>query len=650
MKKPIAIRDFYDMTFLSDISYSPDGKHAVFLTHNPDADKNNYTARLWLYDVDTGDVKRMTAGCRGGKILWLNNETVLFSSTSREPVEEGCTAFYQLPLTGGEAVQAFTVRAKVETIRMLDSTRFLIVCQEDLSGKEDERGDRAKKGVDFEVFDELPFWANGRGIVNKIRRVAQIYDSTTGELTRVTPQGFDVHDARLSPGRDKVLYCGAAPVADVDRQQGGLWLYDIASGKTETLVPQGDMSVENICFTAGHAFFTGYKHEWPGKNPGYYLIDLQSKEVRELPFPDAEVGNSVGTDSAYGGGRTMKYSVGRIYMLRTVHGDSHLVSIDREGETETHIDSEGSILSFDVFGRSVLFIAMRDMRLPELYSLDLDAGVQTRLTGFNDAYLEGHEVSKPECFTFKNSDGVELDGYILRPPHMEKGKKYPGILQIHGGPKGVLGTVYHHEMQVMAARGYIVFYTNPRGSDGRGEAFADITCQLGGIDYQDCMEFLDEVLRRCPELDESRVGCCGGSYGGFMVNWMIGHTDRFKAACAQRCISNYMSKCLTTDIGYYHNLMQMGTDPWEGFDVMWDHSPLKYAHTAKTPTLYIQSDEDYRCWLSEPLQMFTSLKMHGVDSRVVLFRGENHNLSRTGKPRNRIRRLEEMLAWFDQYL
>ena len=259
-------------------------------------------------------------------------------------------------------------------------------------------------------------------------------------------------------------------------------------------------------------------------------------------------------------------------------------------------------------------------------------------------------LSNPRPSPFKNSDGWELDGYVLKPAGYQPGKKYPGVLEIHGGPKAVFGTVYHHEMQILAARGYFVFYTNPRGSDGRGEEFANITGKLGTIDYQDLMELTDEVVRRYPDLDENRMACCGGSYGGFMVNWMIGHTDRFKAACAQRSISNYMSKCLTTDIGYYHNLAQMGTDPWKGFDAMWESSPLKCAHKAKTPTLFIQSDEDYRCWLSEPLQMFTALRRHGVDSRIALFKGENHELSRSGKPKNRMSRLEEIAGWFDKHL
>ncbi len=650
MSKKIEIRDFYDFTFLSDISYSPDGKNAVFFAHQPEEEANAYKTRLWLYEVDSGKIKPMTSGCKPGKLIWLDNDSVLFSSVTRGKVAEGHTAFYRLPITGGEEQLAFDIPEKVDSIRKIDATRYLVVCTTDLAKEKEEREFHAQKGVDFEVFDELPFWFNGRGVINKLRRTAKVYDCASGELTAITEPNFDVKDARLSPGHDKVLYCGAEPLDGVDRQQGGLWLYDLATRKTRTLVPQSGMSVGNICYTTGYVFFTGHKHEWPGKNPGYYRVDLQSGEVCELPFPDADVGDGVSTDSAYGGGRTLKYSVGRIYMLRTVHGDGHLISLDRKGCTEVHMQHEGSVLSFDVFGRSVLFIGMRDMRLPELYSLDLDTGVQRRISGFNEEYFQTHEVAVPEHFTFKNKDGWELDGYVLKPRGFEKGKKFPGVLEIHGGPKGSYGTVYFHEMQALAARGYFVFYTNPRGSDGRGEQFADLTGKLGTIDYQDLMEFTDETLRRYPELDSERLACCGGSYGGFMVNWMIGHTDRFKAACAQRSISNYLSKCLTTDIGYYHNLGQMGTDPWEGFETMWNTSPLKYAPAAKTPTLFIQSYEDYRCWLSEPLQMFTTLRRHGVDSRIVLFGGENHGLSRSGKPKNRITRLEEIAAWFDTHL
>ena len=142
----------------------------------------------------------------------------------------------------------------------------------------------------------------------------------------------------------------------------------------------------------------------------------------------------------------------------------------------------------------------------------------------------------------------------------------------------------------------------------------------------------------------------GGSYGGFMANWMVGHTDRFAAVASQRSISNFISKCLTTDIGYYDNLSAVQSDPWNSPEEMWNRSPLKYADKCKTPTLFIQSDEDYRCWMADALQMFTALRMHGVPTRVCLFHGENHELSRSGKPKHRVRRLKEITNWFDHYL
>ena len=331
-------------------------------------------------------------------------------------------------------------------------------------------------------------------------------------------------------------------------------------------------------------------------------------------------------------------------------GNVHLMKMDLEGTFTTVCDTPGTILCFDLWQDKVLMAAMRGVGLNELWELDLTTGAEKQLTHFNTAYMESHSVIQPEFFTFLNRAGIELEGYVLKPLGYEPGKKYPGILEMHGGPKGTFGGIFHHEMQCLANQGYFVFFTNPRGSDGRGEAFADITGKLGTIDYEDFMDFTDEVLRRYPDIDDRRVGICGGSYGGFMCNWMIGHTHRFAAAASQRSISNYLTKALCTDNGFSHNMAQLGTDPWHDFDTVWDHSPLKYAPNATTPTLFIQSDEDYRCWMGDALQMFTALKMNGVDARVALFHGENHELSRSGKPKNRIYRLQEIGDWFAKYL
>ena len=255
-----------------------------------------------------------------------------------------------------------------------------------------------------------------------------------------------------------------------------------------------------------------------------------------------------------------------------------------------------------------------------------------------------------ETLYFLNTDGVDIDGFVMKPVGYEPGKRYPGILHIHGGPKMVFGPGFHHEMQLWAASGFFVCYCNPRGSCGKGNAFADLQGKYGAVDFRDLMEFTDEVLRRYPEIDADRMGVAGGSYGGFMTNWVIGHTDRFRCAVSQRSIANYVGDYLLSDIGYYYVPDQQLGTIWEHPERLWKASPLTYADRVKTPTLFIHADKDYRCTLANGLEMFAALKLHGVESKLCMFYGENHGLSREGKPSNRISRLSEILHWMEEHL
>ena len=255
-----------------------------------------------------------------------------------------------------------------------------------------------------------------------------------------------------------------------------------------------------------------------------------------------------------------------------------------------------------------------------------------------------------ETLYFLNTDGVDIDGFVMKPVGYEPGKRYPGILHIHGGPKMVFGPGFHHEMQLWAASGFFVCYCNPRGSCGKGNAFADLQGKYGEVDFRDLMEFTDEVLRRYPEIDADRMGVAGGSYGGFMTNWVIGHTDRFRCAVSQRSIANYVGDYLLSDIGYYYVPDQQLGTIWEHPERLWKASPLTYADRVKTPTLFIHADKDYRCTLANGLEMFAALKLHGVESKLCMFYGENHGLSREGKPSNRISRLSEILQWMEEHL
>jgi acylaminoacyl-peptidase len=205
-------------------------------------------------------------------------------------------------------------------------------------------------------------------------------------------------------------------------------------------------------------------------------------------------------------------------------------------------------------------------------------------------------------------------------------------------------------MQVWASRGWFVFFCNPRGSEGYGEEFADLRGKYGTIDYEDLMEFTDFVLKQYPQIDAARLGAAGGSYGGFMCNWIEGHTDRFAAIASQRSVSNWVSDFGCSEIGVSFDTNEMLATPWNGMEAMWEASPLKYACNAKTPILFIHSLCDYNCTLDQGIQMFTAMKYFGVESRMCLFEGENHSLSRSGKPRHRMRRLQEMTDWFERYL
>ncbi|MBR5265808.1 MAG: S9 family peptidase, partial [Clostridia bacterium] len=248
-----------------------------------------------------------------------------------------------------------------------------------------------------------------------------------------------------------------------------------------------------------------------------------------------------------------------------------------------------------------------------------------------------------------NSDGYVINGFVLKPKDYDPTKKYPAVLEIHGGPHTSFGHVFFHEMQVMASDGCFVMYCDPRGGTGRGRDFYEIGGKWGDIDYKDLMEFVDEVLKVYPAIDEKKLGVTGGSYGGFMTNWIIGNTDRFAAAVSQRSIAEWGHFNLVGDIPGT-GMREIQSDIWDDFEKVYSQSPLKHVHKAKTPTMFIHSFEDYRCTQPEAEQMYRALLNNKVDTRICFFKGENHELSRSGKPKHRLRRLKEITQWLYKYI
>ncbi len=238
----------------------------------------------------------------------------------------------------------------------------------------------------------------------------------------------------------------------------------------------------------------------------------------------------------------------------------------------------------------------------------------------------------------------------MKPPGFDPQKQYPSILEIHGGPLAQYGNFFMHEFYYLAANGYVVYFTNPRGGRGYGEEHAGaIQGEWGIHDYEDLMAWVD-YMEKLPYINSKRMGVTGGSYGGYMTVWIIGQTSRFKAAASQRCVSNFVSMWGSSDFNWTFQQLINDKAPYEDLQAFWDRSPIKYIGNAKTPTLVIHSENDHRCPIEQSEQVYVALKRQGVDTEFVRFPEEFHGLSRNGRTDRRIARLNFIRGWFDRYL
>lgn len=265
--------------------------------------------------------------------------------------------------------------------------------------------------------------------------------------------------------------------------------------------------------------------------------------------------------------------------------------------------------------------------------------------------LDSVVMNKLESFWFKNETTTPSQGFLLKPVNWEEGKSYPLILNIKGGPGGMWGHQWFHEFQMMAARGYAVFFTNYRGSHGYGFAHQEQVFQdYGGADYRDNMAGLQHVLENYPWTDKNRLYITGGSHGGFLTNWITTqHPERFKAAVTQRSVSNWISEAGTQSYVPQAMRDEFGGTLWENYDLYWGRSPLKYANQVQTPTLIIHSTDDEITPIGQAKEWYYALKINNVPTVMVIFEGENHDLSRTGTPVNLVERINQILNWFERY-
>ena len=658
--KKIEINSFLEFRLVSAPGFSPDGKAAAFVVQQPSLEQNSYPGDLWLLDTETKKIRRLTAGGDAKSYIWTKSGTLLFPAARDKALKERMEAgeelscWYEISPDGGEAALAFTLPLFAKRLMPVDEDRYIVAAtydnhRPDLSAMDEAERSKALerlKNPPYEVLEESPFWSNGGGFTSGKRQRLWLYTRSTKELKPLTDPWFQTMDFTVSG--TKLLFKGMEWQGFRSREpKPGLWLTDLDSGEQRCLLQPDTLRVSAFAMEGNRIVVAATDGSQYGayQYPDLYRMDAESGKLTLLSEYEASVdGGSVNSDARFDNGRVYKLQDGDFWFVTTVNNGSYLRRLSSDGTLSGLLTPDGACDTFDVFGEHTLVCGLYGSRLAELY---LDG---EQVTFFNDEWTASHQIIEPEFHTFTDPDGFEIHGWALKPAGYEAGKQYPAILHIHGGPRTVFGTVYHHEMQLWANAGYFVFFCNPRGSDGRGDEFGDINGKYGTVDYENLMQFTDEMLRRYPDADPARVGVTGGSYGGFMTNWIIGHTDRFAAAASQRSISNWIAFEHTSDIGPMFTPSNQAATTRDDVHKLWWHSPLKYAPNAKTPTLFIHSDADYRCWLVEAVSMFTALKMHGCEARMCLFKGETHELSRSGKPQNRIRRMEEILRWMDLHL
>ena len=654
--KQVELKDFLDFSMPSQVTLSPNGLDCAYvLTKIVD---NEYVKELHLVK---GDSDRLLVSDKTlGSFEFIDDETINFfacrGEKDKKRMENGevFTSIYQIKLDGGEAYKCLELPLRVNKIKRFDEDTLLVLggINKDypdyykLKGKEKEKVDQEiKDNKDYEILTESPFWFNGVGFVQSYRNSLFIYHEKNKKLERITSPSFNVSSFLI---KGDYVYMVGGEFETLRNNFDGIYSYDLKNKEFKEVVGM-NTSIHIMEKLNDDIIVFGSKNERYGMSENPFIYKLDGNKLVVINEADESLGHGILNDIEFGKKRHVKADGEYLYFCANDGYNTHLKRVNIKGKIELVNSDNGSVTDFDVYNGKVLFTGLFDMDLENLYLLN--KGKKKLIKSFNPKYKKEHFISKPN-YIKTIYKGEEIDGWVMYPINFDKNKMYPGILDIHGGPKCAYGEVYFHEMQVWASRGYFVFYCNPHGSDGKGNEFADLRMRLGKIDYENIMAFVDNVLDKYPNIDKDKLGCTGGSYGGFMSNWILGHTDRFKAIATQRSISNWISQYGVSDIPPSMDDWTNDVNPYseKGFENQWRQSPLKYVINAKTPTLFIHSDEYYRCPISDGYQLYTALVFLGVPARMVVFHGENHELSRAGKPPHRVKRLTEITNWFEKYL
>ncbi len=662
----ITAEDLYRMQLIVAAEQAPDGKNAVISVQSVDQVTEKKYSHLYLTNLETSKTTKFTNGKQSDSSpKWAPDSKTIFFISNRD--EEKQPQFYQIPISGGEAQKISSLAGEIDQYLISADGKkiYFQFRKKDQTVIDRDKDEQTKKlGIVSREINRTFYRLDGYGYYPLERWhlwELNIEDGSTRQLT--DHEIYDETDPFLSPdGKILGFFSNRTPDPDLDYEVTDLYLLDLVTLEfTKLDTPEGSKNHGAFSPDGKWILYTGQDgkgKDWKNTNLWIVATDGSNQAINLTRSVDINInGGAINDNGAIPGitpiwsndSQSIFYQVGRFG-----NGTFDKINIHTK-QPETLMDKPGVVggVSFDQKQNQITFIFGQAQALPQLfqYKLGQPKNEITQLTHFNEHWFNQLDLGELSEQWFKGSDGNDLQGWILKPPGFDPNKKYPSILEIHGGPLTQYGNLFMHEFYFLASKGYIVYFTNPRGGQGYGEEHAKAIYdgKWGTKDYDDLMAWVDEV-EKLPYMDKTRMGVTGGSYGGYMTNWIIGHTDRFKAAVTQRCVSNLISMWGSSDFNYGFQQIFGNQAPYQSIETLWECSPMKYIGNAKTPTLVIYSEQDLRCPLEQGQQVFTALKTMGVDTKFVIFPDEPHGLSRTGRTDRRIKRLKEISDWFDRYL
>jgi dipeptidyl aminopeptidase/acylaminoacyl peptidase len=640
--------DYHDLASPEHPRLSPSGESVAFVRKRP-VDDESYESTVFVGPADGSEppTRFTIAGDLDSAPEWSpSGDRIAFVSDRNDKVPQ----LWVLPVDGGEARKVTEVVGGVANPTWSpDGDRIAFVQR--VTAEEREAGHDREQGADYEreqpdprVINRLVYRAHGE-YFDGVRSHVYTVDMAEDAVKRVTEGEYDFEHPEW--GDPETLYYSVRRTGVPD----DTLVHDVVAHDlpthAETTVVQTTGWLPAFSATAdGRVAYRYSRNEEPGPAMYSTQIKVHNRETGETVTPTAGFERRV-----YRGSKPQWGPEGDLYFLAPDEGAVKLARVAPEeaatvevvlGGDDRHVDA------LDVTDRGAAFVQSEWNHPGDVFVTDF-SGAPTRVSRLNEAYLDDHKIVRPEPVSFRAEGGPEIEGWVLTPPDFDPGETYPMVVEIHGGPTimwTTSGTMWH-EFQTLAAAGYVVFWCNPRGSTGYGEEFATaIGEDWGALDFADIMAGVDEVAAR-DYVDEDCLFVTGGSYGGFMTAWTIGHTDRFRAAVAQRGVYDQVAQFGATDC-YHSNEWQLGM-PWEDPESYWEASPIAYADDVDTPTLIIHSENDFRVPVHNADVFYRFLKKTGVETELVRYPRETHELSRAGEPGHVVDRFERILAWFGDH-